>query len=152
VKNKTPLGDAIAFAATPRGKAEAIRWLARNNPNIAVPLSEAIVGPTLTADELATGLRTEGQLGHPLYVSPHVGADFVDTAGATYDALLQPGASGHWATEWPNIQQQLLRHLGKANFTIVDATGLLAAQIADLTAYVNGLTAAQQAKIIRIGF
>jgi hypothetical protein len=88
-----------------------------------------------------------------LHVSPHVGADFVDTTGRSFDALLQPGASARWATEWPtNIQTQLQRHLAKADFTIIDATGLNASQIADLTAHVNGLPAAQQAKIVRIGF
>jgi hypothetical protein len=111
------------------------------------------VGPTLSADELATGLRAERQLGHPLHVSPHTGADFVDTAGRSFDALIQPGASANWATQWPHIRDvQLPRHLAKADFTIIDVTGLNAGQIADVTAHVNGLSAAQQAKIIRIGF
>jgi hypothetical protein len=141
----SPLGAPIEFSS----RAQATRWLARNKPNIAVPLSEATL---LRPDELATGLRAETQLGYPLYESQHVGADFVDSIGRSYDALIRPGASAHWATEWPQIQRQLLQHLDKVNFTIIDVTGLDAAQIADVTAHVNGLSAAQRAKIIRIGF
>ena len=41
----------------------------------------------LTADELATGRRLEARLGKPVNESQHVGAEYTDESGLTYDAL-----------------------------------------------------------------
>ena len=83
--------------------------------------------------------------------SPHVGAEYVDDLGRSYDALGSPAASAHWN------QGQFLRsidsHLLKSNdFTVVDLTGFTSNQVGVVSSYVDSLSPAAQAQIVRIGF
>jgi hypothetical protein len=138
--------NGIEFAGTSTGKAQATLWLNKNRVNL-TPLSEAT---NLRPTEVATGQAAEQQLGHSLYESPNAGADFVDSLGNTYDALLEPAVANNW--NWAQIEAQINRHLMKANYTIIDSRGLTPAQLAQLRNHINGLSAAQQAQIITIGF
>jgi RHS repeat-associated protein len=105
----------------------------------------------LSADELATGQRLEAQLGKPLKESPHVGAEFVDDLGRSYDALGTPKASQFWNEK--QFLNSIDGHLLKSNnFTVIDLTGFTPAQIAAVTKHLATLTPAQLARIIKIGF
>src|SRR5262249_47170890 len=105
----------------------------------------------LSPAEQATAARLQAQTGLRLRESPHVGSEYVDDLGRTYDALGDPIASQFWN------EQQFLRsidsHLLKSNdFTVIDMTGFAQQQIDVVRNHVNGLPRASQAKIIRIGF
>jgi hypothetical protein len=116
---------------------------------------QGIVGATrLSEAELATGSRLQ-QLpqfaGRTFSESPHVGAEYVDNLGRSYDALGSPAASQYWN------QSQFLRsigsHLLKSNdFTVVDLTGFTSEQVGAVSGYVDSLSAEMQARIVRIGF
>lgn len=108
----------------------------------------------LSAAEQATAARLQ-QLpqfaGRTFSESPHVGAEFVDDLGRSYDALGTPAASARWN------QGQFLRsidsHLLKSNdFTVVDLTGFTSDQAGVVSGYLDSLSPASQARIVRIGF
>ncbi len=83
--------------------------------------------------------------------SPHVGAEYVDDLGRTYDALGTPAASRHWNEK--EFRRAIDTHLLKSNdFTVVDLTGFSNEQISAVRAYVDSLPPADQAKMVRIGF
>jgi len=105
----------------------------------------------LSPDELATGQRLEQLLGKSLKESPHVGAEYVDDLGRTYDALGTPAASQYWNAK--KFFKSIDGHLLKSNdFTVIDLTGFTPTQIAEVKNYLSGLSKAQLDKIIRIGF
>jgi hypothetical protein len=105
----------------------------------------------LHPDEIATGERLTRQLGRDLSESPHLGAEFVDDLGRTYDACGRPAAAKFWNE--PKFLKSIDSHLLKSNdFTAVDLTGFTNAQKVTVRAYIDGLPAASQARIIRIGF
>jgi RHS repeat-associated protein len=105
----------------------------------------------LSRDEVATGLRAEAQFGVRLEESAHVGADFVDDLGRSYDALGTPSAAINWnETDFLN---SIDRHLLKSNdFTIIDLTGFTQGQIDLVNGHLSTLSPEQLAKIKRIGF
>lgn len=119
------------------------------------PAEVGIAGATrLSAAEQATASRLQ-QLpqfaGRTFSESTHVGAEYVDDLGRSYDALGNPAASAHWN------QGQFLRsidsHLLKSNdFTVIDLTGFTPRQVGIVSAYVDSLSPASQARIVRIGF
>jgi len=118
----------------------------------AAPTLEAIPGAVrLSAAEQATAARLIEKLGIVLRESAHVGAEYVDALGRTYDALGTPAASRFWnAAQFMN---SIASHLLKSNdFTVIDLTGFTQAQIGQVNAYLATLTAAQLARIIRVGF
>jgi hypothetical protein len=104
----------------------------------------------LTEYEQATMSRLMDQTGLELRESPHVGAEYIDQFGRTYDQMGTPLASQFWN------ESQFLRsidwHLLKSNnFTAIDLTGFTAEQIAVVRNYIGGLAPELQAKIMRIG-
>ncbi len=105
----------------------------------------------LTSEEVATGRRLEAQLGTSLRESSHVGAEYVDDLGRTYDALGKPIASNFWnETEFlASIDSHLLK---SNNFTVIDLTGFTPAQIAAVESHLATLTSEQLVRIVRIGF
>ncbi len=114
-----------------------------------------IVGATrLSEAELATASRLQRLpqfSGRTFSESPHVGAEYVDDLGRSYDALGTPAASKYWN------EQQFLRsidsHVLKSNdFTVIDLTGFTSEQVGVVSGYVNSLPSATQATIVRIGF
>lgn len=122
------------------------RWRVAANRGLAGGITR------LSPDEVATGTRL-AQL-HPertFSESQHVGAEFVDDLGRSYDALGTPAASKYWN------ESQFLRsidtHLLKSNnATVIDLTGFGSSQVSTVRTYVSGLSSAQQSAIIRIGF
>jgi hypothetical protein len=65
-----------------------------------------------------------------------------------------PATSKYWS---PRVAQQFFEaidgHLLKSvNFTVIDLTGFSDQSIVDITRYVDSLSEAEQARIIRIGF
>ena len=105
----------------------------------------------LTADELATGQRLEAQLGKPLTESPHIGAEYIDELGRTYDAIGVPKASQFWNEK--QFLNSIDEHLLKSNdFTVIDLTGFTPEQIETVRSYLSTLTEEQLTRIIRIGF
>ena len=82
----------------------------------------------LTADEIATGQRLEAQLERSLKESPHIGAEYVDDLGRTYDAMGKPAASRFWNKA--EFLKSINEHLLKSNdFTVIDLTGFTQEQI-----------------------
>lgn len=105
----------------------------------------------LTPEELVTGQRLESQLGKTLRESPHIGAEYVDDLGRSYDALGTPNASKFWNQK--EFLASIDGHLLKSNdFTVIDLTGFTPAQIAAVNSHLATLTPAQLSRIIRIGF
>ncbi len=106
----------------------------------------------LSQAEQATAARLLAtRPGLQLTESPHVGAEYVDGAGRTYDAMGSPAASRFWNQD--AFLASIEHHLTKAtDFTVIDLTGFTDAQVGVVRGYVNTLPAASQAKIIRIGF
>jgi hypothetical protein len=105
----------------------------------------------LSADELATGQRLESLLGRSLKESPHVGAEFIDDLGRTYDALGVPNALKFWNEK--EFVDSIDGHLLKSNdFTVIDLTGFTPEQIAAVQRHLSTLTSEQLSRTIRIGF
>jgi len=83
--------------------------------------------------------------------SPHVGAEYVDQFGRSYDQMGKPAASTYWN------ERQFLRsideHLLKSNdYTVIDLTDFTPAQRQVVSNYVDGLSQVSRDRIIRIGF
>ena len=123
----------------------------------ATAATAAARGGTLTGvtrlhpDEIATGQRLSAQIGRPLRESEHVGAEFVDDLGRSYDAIGRPAASQFWneAKFFKSIDSHLLK---SNDFTAIDLTGFTAAQKAAVGRYIDALPAPLQSRVIRIGF
>jgi hypothetical protein len=80
--------------------------------------------------------------------------EFVDSQGRTYDQMGDPKTSKYWN---PGSAQKFYAavraHLLKSmNFTVIDLTGFSEQSISDITDFIDSLSPADQAKIIRIGF
>jgi hypothetical protein len=90
-------------------------------------------------------------LGKRLRESPHIGAEYIDDLGRSYDAVGHPNSKEFW-----NAQQffdSFDGHLLKPNYrTVIDASNFSPSQIAQVRAHLAGLTQAQLDTIIRIGF
>lgn len=82
---------------------------------------------------------------------PDPGHDWVDDLGRTYDALGDGTRSQYFKLD--QFTRSIDSHLLKSNdFTVIDMTGYTPQQIGDVARYVDSLTPAQQAKIVRVGF
>ncbi|MBL1140782.1 MAG: filamentous hemagglutinin N-terminal domain-containing protein [Proteobacteria bacterium] len=105
----------------------------------------------LTDVELATGQRLESKLGIKLKESEHIGAEYVDDLGRSYDALGNPKASEFWN---PNeFFASIDDHLLKSNdYTVIDLTDFTTSQIAEVNQYLNDFPVEHINKIIKIGF
>ena len=114
--------------------------------------NDVILNVTRLKDaELATGRRLSRKLGAQLAESPHLGADFVDAAGRTYDVLGVPAASKYWNEK--AFTRAINEHLLKANdFTVIDLTGFTPEQIAIVQRHLGTLKPEQLLRIIRLGF
>jgi hypothetical protein len=104
----------------------------------------------LTPEEVQTGERLASQTGLQLTESPHIGAEFVDTAGKTYDAMGRPRAYQFFnQTEFLGaIDDHLLK---SNNFTVIDLTGASENQVQIIQNYVDGLSKTLRDKIIFVG-
>ncbi len=84
--------------------------------------------------------------------SPSAGQDWVDNLGNTYDQIGDPAASSYWGSQEQNFLNQIPVHLAKADYLVLDMSGFTQAQITTVSEYIDGLPAAEQARIIRLGF
>jgi RHS repeat-associated protein len=100
----------------------------------------------LSAAEISTGERFAAQEGLQLKVGAHVGEEFVDSAGKTYDAMGQPNAYKFWNPK--QFFSSIMDHVNKSNdYTIIDLKGASADQIKQIQTYVGTLTKEQQGTI-----
>ncbi|WP_225848314.1 hypothetical protein [Streptomyces sp. HPF1205] len=81
--------------------------------------------------------------------------EYMDSQGRTYDQMGNPVTSQFW--DRPGAPQRfynaIQEHLNKSiDFTVVDLTGFSEQSATDIRTYIESLSPAQQAKIIRIGF
>jgi uncharacterized protein YukE len=80
--------------------------------------------------------------------------EYIDDEERTYDQMGDPATSKYWS---PRVAQQFFEaidgHLLKSvDFTVIDLTAFSDQSIADITRYVDSLSEAEQARVIRIGF
>jgi hypothetical protein len=80
--------------------------------------------------------------------------EYTDNQGRTYDQMGDPQASRYWNTRMAQaFEKAIAKHLLKSiDYTVIDLTGFSDQSIADITNYVDSLSGADQARIIRIGF
>lgn len=130
-KTQGPIADSDDDAAAKAGRVvrngdDAVGALGDSGLGKIAPKSGLGNATRLSADELATGQRLEAQLGKSLKESTHLGADYVDDLGRSYDAL------GGFDPKFFNDKRFLLqidKHLRKSNdFTVIDLTGFSQAQ------------------------
>ena len=101
----------------------------------------------LSATEISTGIRFAEQEGIHLSVSSHVGEEFVDAAGKTYDAIGGGKAFEHFG-DGSKFLNSLGKHVLKSvDNVIVDLKGASEEQVNTIKNYVGGLKDTQQAKI-----
>jgi hypothetical protein len=109
----------------------------------------------LSAAEEATGQRlmaASEYRGGVLSQSPHVGADFVDQNGTTYDAIGQPGGYSHWNQD--QFLSALDEHVNypKGDYTVLDLTGASSSQMDVIFSHIDSTyTSEQRATIIIVG-
>ena len=103
----------------------------------------------LTATEISTGVRLAEQTGKALVQSEHVGAEFVDAAGKTYDAVNSAAAYANWFRDGGKaILANIASTANKAvDYVAVDLKGASKEQITAIKDFVKTLTKQQQAKI-----
>jgi hypothetical protein len=159
----------VTGAGGPRAVLAILAWASRNPEKaqqIAAELNQAASGSPapappglavsaatrLTASEISTGVRLAEQTGLRLSESAHVGAEFVSTAGKTYDAM---GSAAAFASKnWGNgreFMNSILHHVNKSvDYVAIDLAGASKNQVAAIEKYVSGLTKEQQAKIVYV--
>ena len=104
----------------------------------------------LDGDEILTGQRLAQQEGLQLTESEHIGAEYVDTAGKSYDAMGTPKAYEYFNQK--QFQSAIDDHILKSNhFTAIDLTGASPDQATIIKNYVGTLDKAKQAKVIFVG-
>jgi RHS repeat-associated protein len=152
-KVESGLAEAEAAAAEAARVAEVAR--AAEAARVADAAEIGIPGASrLSSGEQATAARLQELpefAGRTFTESPHVGAEYVDDLGRTYDAMGEPAASTYWnETEF---LRSIDRHIVKSNdFTVIDLSGFTPEQVAAVTRYVDSLSPEAQATIVRIGF
>ena len=100
----------------------------------------------LSEAEVDTGERLAAQGGIHLTESAHIGEEFVDQAGKTYDAMGQPKAYANW--DAGAFTKSIDNHLNKAvDYVAIDLKGASKEQIGTITKYVGGLAKAAQDRI-----
>jgi Domain of unknown function (DUF4157) len=104
----------------------------------------------LRPQEAKTMERLE-KMGIDVKESAHVGAEYEDAQGRSYDQMGDPRASQYWNQE--AFEASIQDHLLKQNeFTVIDMTDFTAVQQQAVSDYVSRLSPGQQAKIIKVGF
>jgi len=105
------------------------------------------------AVEELTRLRLQNRLGTNIYSATAQNApDYFDSAGRTYDQMGNPAMAPFWNKQSGQFFNQIQDHLRKADFTVIDLTGLPANIRSDVGNHVMNLPQSQFDKIIPIGF
>ncbi len=90
------------------------------------------------------------QIGKGLAESPHVGEEFVDAAGKTYDALGGVKAFEHFG-DGSRFFDSIVSHVNKsADQIALDLKGASNAQVGAIKDFVKTLTKTQQKKVIYV--
>lgn len=141
---------AMTAALAARGAGIVSGGIAATAPKLGIPGAAR-----LSLVEQATVARLQrlpAFRGRTFRESEHVGAEYVDDLGRTYDQLGNPLASSRGWNE-RKFLKSIDDHLLKSNdFTVIDLTGFTKSQIEGVSGYIDSLPTASQAKIIRIGF
>ncbi|MCU1284169.1 MAG: repeat-associated core domain protein [Acidobacteriales bacterium] len=105
---------------------------------------------SLTANEIRTGVKFASQSGKALVQSEHVGAEFVDAAGKTYDAMGGGKAFEHFK-DGSQFFNSILHHVNKSvDQVVIDLAGASKQQIGAVKDFVKTLTKEQQAKVVYV--
>ncbi len=104
----------------------------------------------LRPGEVLTGLRLAEQKGLQLAESAHVGADFVDSAGKTYDAMGGAAAFQHFGDGGKFLSSVTDHVLKSVDFVAIDLKGASKAQIGVVKDFVKTLSKEQQDKVIYV--
>jgi ribosomal protein S15P/S13E len=139
---------ADAKAAKGSGQGPAASGPATLDPSMA---ANARPAEQLTAKRLADGYPEFNGRTFKAPPPPDPGYDWADDLGRTYDAMGDGTKSNYFKLK--QFTDSIDSHLLKGNnFTVIDATGYTSDQVAAIKQYVDGLPAAQQAAIRRVGF
>jgi hypothetical protein len=95
--------------------------------------------------------RLARQLGRDLGESQHIGAEFVDAAKKSYDAMGGPNAYSNFRNG-SEFFRSIVRHVNKSvDYVAIDLQGASQQEIEAIQKFVsNNLSAAQQAKIVYV--
>jgi hypothetical protein len=89
--------------------------------------------------EADTGLRVEQERGMTLSRSPDAsGPDWIGSDGKTYDAVGNFDGK-YFDQQWQNLQNQIVKHLDKADYVPVDVSQFTPAQIAQVKQFIGPL-------------
>ena len=126
---------------------EDLLQLSTGNPAGSLTVSS---GTRLAKAEISTGIRLAEQNGLWLVESKHIGAEFVDAAGKTYDAMGGKQAFKHFGSGG-EFFASIARHVNKSvDHVAIDLKGASEGQIKAVKGYVNTLTKKQQEKVIYV--
>jgi len=131
------------------------RTYAVSKGGILVHNKAAQIAPVQSAKqvaEAATKSRAEQYLNRSLSQSRHVGFDYVDDLGRTYDQMGNAAMIPYWNTQRAQFFNQINRHVQKADFTIIDLTGFPANIKEDVANHILSLPQPLFDKIVPIGF
>ena len=96
-------------------------------------------GGKFNPNEAATAVRIEKQLGITLDRNADGYVDWEDRSTApptTYDAV-GPFEGQYFDRSWPNLQKQILKHLGYSDMVPVDVSGFTPAQTARVRQFIK---------------
>jgi hypothetical protein len=104
----------------------------------------------LTIAEISTGVRLAEQTGAALVQSEHVGAEFVDAAGKTYDAMGGTKAFEHFG-DGKQFLNSIVHHVNKmVDRVAIDLKGASKDQVGAIKDFVKTLTKKQQDKVVYV--
>jgi RHS repeat-associated protein len=104
----------------------------------------------LTAQEINTGVRLAEQTGTALAQSTHIGSEFVDSAGKTYDAMGGGKAFEHFG-DGAKFMNSIVKHVNKSvDKVAIDLKGASKEQVGAIKDFVKTLTKKQQDKVIYV--
>jgi hypothetical protein len=111
----------------------------------------------LRASEIQTMLRFEEQEGFQLLGNPISGENDAfwqmdSSTTATVDFMGHPNAYVNWDTQETQFFNQIARHAGNYDFTVIDLTGASEEQIYQILEYVESLSSTLQNKIVFVGW
>ena len=78
--------------------------------------------------------------------------DYIDSLGKRYDQMGNPNMIPFWEEQRSQFFSQIKRHLGKADFTVIDLTDFPKNIQEEVGEYISTLSEDQFSKIIQIGF
>jgi RHS repeat-associated protein len=146
VTNLVGLGLATAPRAVPL-IADAVEGYVNPSSSGSLTISSAT---RLSEQEISTGVRLANQTGNALAESGHIGEEFVDAAGKTYDAMGGGKAFEHFG-DGGKFFDSVVSHVNKSvDHVAIDLNGASKDQVAAIKAFGKTLTKAQRKKIIYV--